>query len=159
MSKLELSIEVEVLSFEELPEEKQLLIIKAQEAAMQSYSPYSGFSVGAALRLDNGEVIAANNQENAVFPAGLCAERVTLLYAKAKYPNVGIKSMAIAARNSEGFTSRPVTPCGSCRQVMMEMTHRQAMPIELLLYGRDKVYIVPDATSLLPLQFDQDSMQ
>ena len=148
MSKLELSIEVEVLSFEELPEEKQLLVKKAQEAA-----------VGAALRLDNGEVIAANNQENAVFPAGLCAERVTLFYAKAKYPNVGIKSMAIAARNSEGFTSRPVTPCGSCRQVMMEMTHRQAMPIELLLYGRDKVYIVPDATSLLPLQFDQDSMQ
>ena len=129
-----------IYSFEELDQAKQRLINKAKEQVDKAYAPYSGFKVGAAVELENGELLAGSNQENAAYPSGICAERVVLFYANAQYPEVAVKTLAIAAFTQGNFVSDPVTPCGSCRQVLLETEMRFEKDITILLYGTKHVY-------------------
>lgn len=140
-------------SLNELPEQDQKLITAARTASENAYAPYSKFQVGAALLLENGEIIAGNNQENVDFTDGLCAERVALFYAHAKYPGVAVKSIAVTANNSSGILEEPVQPCGSCRQVMVETEGRFNQPIRIILDGKKGIQVLNGADSLLPLAF------
>ena len=123
-----------------------------------SYSQYSQFCVGAALRLEDGTIIKGANQENAAFPVTMCAERAAIFNAQSNLPQLAITHIAIAAKNNDGFTREPVTPCGSCRQVMLEMEHRYKRDITVYLCGRDKVYRIDSVKDLLPLSFVDESM-
>lgn len=136
----------------ELSPEELLLVQSARRVALKAYSPYSGFKVGAALLLNNGETITGNNQENVAYPSGLCAERVALFYANAKFPFVPVKMLAVAAFNSGDFTET-ISPCGACRQVMAEVEKRFDTPVKLLLCGKKEILIVERAGTLLPLNF------
>ncbi|HDR88768.1 MAG TPA: cytidine deaminase [Bacteroidetes bacterium] len=139
---------------EELPEEDRRLLEQARQASAMAYAPYSGFKVGAALLLENGTVITGNNQENAAFPSGLCAERVALFHAAAQYPDIPIRTLAIVATRKGEYTSEPVSPCGSCRQVMIESESRQNKPFRIILGGKDRFLVVDKASDLLPIHFD-----
>lgn len=154
MHKRELKIFVlEFDSISELSERDRELIMAAREASENAYSPYSNFSVGAALILENGMIIKGNNQENADFTDGLCAERVALFYANANYPNEKVVAMAISANNSNGLLVEPAQPCGSCRQVLVETEVRFNNRIRLILDGAEKIMVVESAESLLPFAF------
>lgn len=137
----------------ELPEQDQKLINAAREASQNAYAPYSNFHVGAAVLLENGEIIKGNNQENADFTDGLCAERVALFYAHARFPGVPVKSIAITANNSKGVVEDPAQPCGSCRQVMVETEVRFNHPIRIILDGKKHIHVLEGADSLLPMAF------
>lgn len=154
MKELEIKTLIWTTQKEELTGKEQELIDKAIEATHHSYSPYSHFSVGAAVLLHNGETVMGCNQENAAFPAGICAERSALFSAGSKYPDEPVIMLAIAARNAEGkLTRQPVSPCGSCRQVIIETEKRFRQPVRILLYGTDETYIVDGICQLMPLSF------
>lgn len=155
MDRLTLAINVTKLLPEELSEQERMLVNRAKAAAKRSYSVYSKFHVGAALVLDNGEIIDGNNQENVAYPSGLCAERVTVFYAHSRYPDNAITHLCIAAcDDSMTYTPRPVTPCGACRQVLVEFEKESHSPITIILYGTDYIYKLDSAKDLLPLSFD-----
>ena len=145
-------------TFYDLPEKDQQLILAAREASKNAYAPYSGFEVGAALELENGEIIKSNNQENADFTDGLCAERVGLFYAGANFPGVAVKTLAVTARNSNGLIDGPARPCGSCRQVMLETEFRQKSHIRIILDGKKHIQILDKTECLLPFAFKPDSL-
>ncbi|MDX2444990.1 MAG: cytidine deaminase [Bacteroidales bacterium] len=149
------TIVYEYSNLSELSELEQKLVEEAKNATIKSYSPYSMFKVGSSILLENGEIICGNNQENAAYPSGLCAERVALFYANSKYPDQKVKIIAIAAKGKNGFTKEPVSPCGSCRQVMIESEERFQAPIKLILIGEDKIRVLLNVTQLLPLGFDK----
>ena len=151
MQKKTLETNVEIYNFEELGESKQTLINKAKEQVNNAYAPYSKFHVGAAIELENGKIITGSNQENSAYPSGLCAERVAMFYANAKYPNVAVKTIAIAAFTNGNFLEEPVTPCGSCRQVLLETEMRFEKNITILLYGTKNVYQLENVKQLLQL--------
>lgn len=159
MKKIEIKTTMEFLQMEELTEEDRALVESAIKATENSYAKYSNFNVGAALLLDDGRVVIGANQENAVFPLGLCAERTAIFAAQAQYPEHAILKLAIAARNQSGVMSKPVSPCGSCRQVILEIEERYHQPIRILLYGTDGVYAIDSVKDLLPLCFVEDSMK
>jgi cytidine deaminase len=141
-------------SSSDLGEEDRLLFEAAQQATANAYAPYSGFNVGAAARLVNGEIIVGGNQENASFPAGLCAEGVVLAAASSRFPGTAITSMAITYYSPAIESNHPISPCGICRQSIQEHTTRTGTPISLIMGGRTgKTYIVNDASSLLPFAF------
>jgi cytidine deaminase len=135
------------------------LIQKARKAAGGAYAPYSKFRVGAAVLLENGEIVIGNNQENAAYPSGLCAERVALFYANASHPGVAVKAIAISAIDENGEVHESVTPCGSCRQVMLESEYKFGKPIKIILDGAKKILVVEGVESLLPLSFKPDSLK
>ena len=149
---------VTIYSFDELDKAKQKLINKAKEQVEKAYAPYSEFHVGAAVELENGEIFAGSNQENSAYPSGLCAERVAMFYANAQYPEVPVKTLAIAAFTNENFLSTPVTPCGSCRQVLLETEMRFEKDITILLYGTKEIYQIENVRQLLPLCFVKNSL-
>ena len=149
---------IAVYRFYELDAADQALLNKAKEQVAKSYVPYSHFHVGAAVRLANGEVLAGSNQENAAYPSGLCAERVTLFYANAQHPEVPVRALAIAGWTNGHFLEQPITPCGACRQVLLETETRYGQDIRVLLYGAECVYVLERASDLLPLCFVRDSM-
>lgn len=149
---------IDVVTEGELTIEYQTLVNKAKEQVLKAYAPYSGFHVGAALMLANGEVFAGSNQENAAYPSGLCAERVAMFYANAQYPNVPVKAIAIAAYTAEQFLSSPITPCGACRQVLLESEMRFDNDIEVILYGTDEIFILKNIRQLMPLCFEKSSL-
>lgn len=160
MKELNIHINVRVYTYDELNASDRELIDAAREATYSSYSPYSHFSVGAAARLANDTVVCGSNQENAASPSGLCAERTTLFYANSRYPDQAIKTLAIAARNEQGkFLEGPITPCGACRQVMLEMETRYRQPMRILLYGEKEIYEMQKVGDLLPFSFDASAMQ
>lgn len=153
-----LSFEYDVLCEEELSVTERLLIDKAKAATYTSFSPYSNFSVGACVLLDNDEYILGSNQESAAYTTGICAERCAMFYANARYPGVGVKAVAIAARNIDGgFTELPISPCGACRQVLSEVENRHH-DMALYLYGKSGIYRLPRFSSLLPFNFSDDSL-
>ncbi|WP_373763410.1 cytidine deaminase [Porphyromonas loveana] len=131
-------------------------LLRLEEAAVQAarsaYAPYSHFSVGAAALLDNGEILAGSNQENAAYPSGLCAERTVLFYAGARYPDAAVQEMVVVAFSATGRVPL-ITPCGACRQVMMEVCSRHR-PFPVLMIGADEAVRVADARFLLPFAFD-----
>lgn len=149
---------VTIYSFDELDKAKQKLINKAKEQVEKAYAPYSEFHVGAAVELENGEIFAGSNQENSAYPSGLCAERVAMFYANAQYPEVPVKTLAIAAFTNGNFLSTPVTPCGSCRQVLLETEMRFEKDITILLYGTKEIYQIENVRQLLPLCFEKSSL-
>ncbi len=156
MQELTLNTTIKAMQKEELSEPEQLLVEAAIEATKRSYSPYSHFSVGAALLLENGKTVIGCNQENAAFPAGLCAERTAIFAAGAQYPDVPVTMLAIAARNSKGeLTDEPISPCGTCRQVMIETETRFKHPIRILLYGKKCIYVLEGIKQLMPLSFTE----
>ncbi|MHC1702283.1 MAG: cytidine deaminase [Tenuifilaceae bacterium] len=138
---------------EELSTEDAKLVDLAIDAQKSSYSPYSKFCVGAALLLENGEVIQGSNQENGAYPSGLCAERVALFYAGTKFPGIVIKTIAISASFNGQPTNEPVPPCGACRQVMIESRNIGKKPLKVILVGKEKIYEIEDTTFLLPFNF------
>lgn len=144
-------------SFNELDENVQSLMNAAIDARKQAYAPYSKFNVGAALLLDNGKVVIGSNQENAAYPSGLCAERVAIFSAGAVYPNAKIVKMAITAGSTSSVTSKPIPPCGSCRQSIFEYEFKQDLPIEIYFMGETgEVYKSNSIANLLPLTFDKN---
>lgn len=156
MKNLSLQISYQSCTMEELSAADQELVGAAKEATYTSYSPYSHFSVGAAVRLSNGEIVAGSNQENAAFGAGTCAERCTMFYANARYPEEHIQVIAIAARGVDGdFLQSPISPCGVCRQALIEAQTRGKEPIKVLLYGEREIYVLKSISDLLPFQFDE----
>jgi len=157
MDKKELKIEIfEYAEISELREEIQDLVKKAIDASKNAYTPYSTFNVGAAILLDDGQVITGNNQENAAYPSGLCAERVAMFYANSQFPNKAAKAIAVIANNDKGITLEPVPPCGSCRQSLLESEQRFKKPIEVYLIGKDKIQMVKSISDLLPLTFGKE---
>ena len=149
---------VDIYHFTELEPEIQVLINKAKEQVDNAYAPYSGFHVGAAVLLENGALFVGSNQENAAYPSGLCAERVALFYANAQFPDVPVRAIAIAAFSGDNFVANPVTPCGSCRQVILESENRFGNNISLYMYGTECIYHTPNAGQLLPLKFEKKSL-
>lgn len=130
------------------------LINKAKAAAKNAWAPYSSFYVGAAVLLENGEIITGNNQENAASPSGLCAERTALFYANSIFPDVPVKMLSIAAWHNGEYLQMPVPPCGSCRQVILETQNRYHTKIKLIMYGEKNIRIIEDASCLLPFPFE-----
>lgn len=144
----------------ELSTEEQALIATAKEATNRSYVPYSKFHVGAAVLLADGAIVAGSNQENAAYPSGTCAERCAMFYANSEHPDMGVKAIAVAARLDNGeFLTAPITPCGSCRQVLIETEHRYGKPIRVLLYGTSGIYILDSCAELLPFQFYSEALE
>ncbi len=158
MEELNITTKIKVCSYDELSPEQKKLTDLAKDATFRAYAPYSGFFVGSAALLDNGEIISGNNQENAAYPSGLCAERVTLFYANSKYPDASVLKLAIAARTNGDFIEQVTAPCGACRQVILETEDRGKYPIEMILCGKDKVYIIESIKDLLPLYFCKNDL-
>ena len=144
---------------EELSEDDKQLVERAIEATASSYSPYSHFAVGAALTLSGGTTVIGSNQENAAFPSGLCAERTAIFAAGATHPDKAVTALAIAARNEAGLTAEPVSPCGACQQVILEVEQRYNCAVRILLSGTNGVYIINSIRDLLPLCFVDESMR
>lgn len=144
----------ELDSREDLTTEELSLLELAEKARNKAYSPYSGFSVGASVLLENGEIFTGSNQENSSFPAGICAERTAIFAARANYPDVVIKTVCITAKGSEYIKENPVTPCGICRQVFSEYEHLQKKPFKIILASENgKLLTYDKAEYLLPFSF------
>lgn len=139
----------------ELSQNEQKLLRDASIARGNAYAPYSKFKVGAAVLLENGEVVIGNNQENASYPSGLCAERVAIFQAGAKYPGVAIKAIAICASSSKLDIGEPAAPCGNCRQSIIEYEQNQGSSISLLLSSETgPIYKCNSMADILPLAFN-----
>ena len=159
MEERKIVTSVLVYGYEELPEEYKKLVDEAKRATQNSYAPYSGFNVGAAVLLSNGEVVSGTNQENAAYPSGLCAERTTMFYANSRYPDVAPKALAIATFAGGDFLEEPITPCGACRQVLLETEVRYGVDMDILLYGKKGIYKLSSIKALLPLSFDKSALK
>lgn len=148
----------EFASLSELPESDQRIVLAAREASKRAYAPYSGFNVGAAVLLENNEIITGNNQENAASPTGLCAERVALFYANATYPDSAVISVAVTAGKPDGLVYEPVKPCGSCRQALIETEIRYKKSVRIILDGKQKIQVFDGVDNLLPFAFKPESL-
>jgi len=147
-------------SVEELKEQDAQLLNNAKAVTKEAYAPYSHFRVGAAARLQNGQTVTGTNQENASFPAGICAERTLLSVASSLYPGIPIETLAISYDNGNGPSDNPISPCGICRQSLQEFEQRTGRPIRLILGGQTgKIYIIPRSNLLLPLAFTSDELK
>ena len=147
-----------VAKVEELDDKDRQLVETSIEATNNSYAPYSRFHVGAAVRLDNGIIIPGCNQENAAFGVTICAERTALFAAGAQYPKAKVEAIAITARNADGLLDEPVSPCGTCRQAMVETEKRSGKKLRILLNGKNSVYIIEGIGALLPLTFSDEQL-
>lgn len=158
MKKVEVKTAITVYEDEnELMKEDYDLLMEARAAAGRAYAIYSHFQVGAAILLTNGEVVTGNNQENSAYPSGLCAERTTAFYASSRYPNVPFLKIAITAINRKEKLTKPVTPCGACRQVLSEYEQLYKSPIQVLLAGEEgEVWKINSIAEILPLSFSSD---
>ena len=147
-------------SIDTLQEADKVLLKMAIDATANAYAPYSHFHVGAAAHLNNGEFVKGTNQENASYPVGICAERVLMSAVASQHPGASIETMAISYDNRNGESTKPVAPCGMCRQALVEFEDRQHHPIRLILGGmQGKVFIIEEANSLLPLNFSGDDLK
>ena len=155
MSELQLNIKYEEFaSAAEMSPDDQKLVALALEAQKGSYSPYSHFQVGAALKLADGTIVKGANQENAAYPSGLCAERTALFWAGANYPDVPLDTLAIAGSDHGVLCESPASPCGSCRQVMAEYQKKHGRPLKVILVGSKRIRKFHKVDDLLPFIFD-----
>ena len=155
MRKRKLTIEyTDYFSVEEMEPQDQELVAAAIEAQKGSYSPYSHFRVGAALRLEDGTIIKGANQENNAYPAGLCAERTAMFAAGANYPDKAFDTLAIVGSDGNGICDNPATPCGECRQVMAEYQTKGKRPLKVILVGAKKIQKFEKVDDILPFIFD-----
>jgi cytidine deaminase len=154
MKSLNINIHIDVYEYAELDERTRQLIDMARQATFRSYAPYSHFKVGAAIELDNGEVVVGANQENAAYPSGTCAERTACYYAHANYPEAKFKTLVIAARGTDDLeVAEPVPPCGACRQALLEYEKLAGHDVRVVLVGRESVYVLESVHDLMPLAF------
>lgn len=159
MKEINLTTKIRVYPIEECTEIEKKLIEAAKDATKNAYAPYSHFKVGAAVLLEGGEIIPGNNQENAAYPSGLCAERTVVFYANATHPHKKVNAIAIAAYHNGQFTKDVITPCGACRQVLLEVENRYKNPMKILMYSADGVYVANSIKELLPLSFGDEMLQ
>lgn len=161
MIKKEITIAIEKYdSIEALSAPDQVLLQQSRTVTQQAYAPYSGFLVGAVAQLVDGSIVTGTNQENAAYPVCICAERVVLAAVASQFNAAGIVTMAISYHNSNGNSNNPVSPCGMCRQSLVEYEARTKQPIRILLSGMmGEVYIIEKALDLLPLAFSSTDMQ
>lgn len=161
MKKEELKFIVEVYdSSDELNEADAFLLSEARSVTQFAYAPYSNFQVGAVAKLVNGETVSGTNQENASYPAGICAERSLLSAAASNHPGVAIETMAVTYNNLKGDSDTPVSPCGICRQSISEFQNRFQKPIRIILSGmKGKVQVIDNAGYLLPLAFTSEDLK
>ncbi len=145
---------LEFSSPEQMSPEDQELIAAAIDAQKGSYSPYSNFQVGAALKLDNGVIIKGANQENAAYPSGLCAERTAMFAAGANYPDVSFRTLAIVGSDHGVMCESPASPCGACRQVMAQYQQKQGKPFNIILVGSKRIRKFSKVDDVLPFIFD-----
>lgn len=156
MENRKIEILYKACQLDELDLSDRELVEAARKATYTSYAPYSHFSVGAAVRLTNGIIVQGSNQENAAFGAGTCAERCTMFYANAQYADEPIQTIAIAARGTNGdFTQAPISPCGVCRQALIEAQQRSGDKLRVLMYGQREIYVIDSISDMLPFQFDE----
>ena len=141
-------------NWESLQTVDKSVVNKAFEAMEKAYAPYSKFKVGAALLLEDGQIIQGNNQENIAYPSGLCAERVALFHAGAQFPGIAVDLICIVAKGDLMPISQLLSPCGACRQVMLESENRQNKPIRIILVNQDNITMCIDSVqNLLPFGF------
>jgi cytidine deaminase len=159
-SKFQFSYEV-YDDISELTKEDAALLAEARSVTKSAYAPYSNFFVGAVARLKNGEIVKGTNQENASFPVGICAERVLLGNAATLYPDMAIDTIAVSYYNNNGEKGdKPISPCGMCRQSLLEYETRTNQPIRLILGGQEgEIYIIKTVSSLLPFAFTGDGLK
>jgi len=149
----------EAAGIQELTEEEAMLVMEARRISEKAYSPYSGFCVGAAVRLANGQIIAGNNQENAAYPSGLCAERVAMFAASARFPGIAFKSIAITAKSKNFVVNQPVSPCGACRQVMAEYEKLGNKAFKVILKGESgNIIVLNNSSALMPMAFNSSHL-
>ncbi|UGS24067.1 cytidine deaminase [Flavobacterium channae] len=159
MKQISINTTISVLSKDELSQEEVSLMDQAVEARAKAYAPYSKFTVGAALLLDNGVVIQGSNQENAAYPSGLCAERVAIYYAGATFPDAKIVKMFITASPQDRELDEPIPPCGSCRQAIAEYEFKQDLDIAIFFMGaKGNIYKSDSLKNILPLVFDKNHL-
>lgn len=164
MKERTLETKIKECSPEELSADDRELVEAAKEMTRTSYVPYSKFHVGAAIRMADGSIVKGSNQENAAYPSGTCAERTACFYASASKPGMAMKKIAIAAWTrlrmpdeapyESCFQTEPISPCGACRQALLEYETLYG-DIEVILFGRDRIFILPSVKSLLPLSFTE----
>lgn len=154
MKTIRIFADITECSKDELNADDSHLVKSAEDFLTHAYAPYSQFSVSAAAMLDNGVIVNGTNQENAASPSGLCAERTAIFYANSTYPENKVLTIAISAFFEGQIVKNPITPCGSCRQVLLETEKRYNSPIRLILAGREKCLIVNSISDILPLNFD-----
>jgi cytidine deaminase len=161
MTLASLNIPVQIFpDFKLLEPADAVLLEAARKATEHAYAPYSRFRVGAAIRLANGQIITGSNQENASFPAGICAERVTLSAASSVYPGIAVTDLALSYTNESDTSNRPVSPCGICRQTLSEYEQRFGRSIRLILGGiSGEIYVFSRATDLLPFAFGSQELK
>ncbi|MFC4687279.1 MAG: cytidine deaminase [Chryseobacterium sp. 36-9] len=152
----EIKINFEVIpSYEKLNDIEKILFDKAKTIREQAYAPYSNFLVGCAVLLENGEIITGSNQENAAYPSGLCAERTTIFWTSANYPDVKIKKLFVIGAPKDALTSTPIPPCGACRQSILEYESKQKEEIEIYFASLDgEILKTKSIRDLLPFSFD-----
>ena len=164
MKELKITTTYKECELTELPPKDIELVEAARQATRSSYAPYSKFHVGAAIRMADGSIVAGSNQENAAYPSGTCAERTAAFHASASHPGMAMKKIAVAAWTTlaqpsglpweDYFQSLPISPCGACRQALLEYEAKYGR-IEVILFGREKTYIFPSVSSLLPFSFTE----
>jgi cytidine deaminase len=122
------------------------LLEHARQAALHSYSPYSSFRVGAALKLTSGEIVTGTNVENVSYGLTICAERSALVRAVAQFgPEIRIEAVAVANLNDAASP-----PCGACRQVLAEFSQPETLVSFPAAAGMQTMRFA----DLLPLGFD-----
>jgi len=149
----------EYSNLDQLSGDEQTLIQAAGESARKAYAPYSRFQVGAAVLLENGHIIHGNNQENAAYPSGLCAERIAVFYANAQFPDIPIVMLAITAIRDNEVVNLPIAPCGSCLQVLLETQRRFNRSMEILLSGKQQIIKAKNVEQFLPMNFNPVSLK
>ena len=161
MKTLHLQIKIEEYeNIDELKAQDKELLETAWKACDSAYAPYSKFNVGAAVLLENGKIVSGNNQENAAYPSGLCAERVAMYYASAHYPGIAMKAIAVAVKSEEVPLEEPASPCGSCRQVMAEYENLYQTKMRIILGSpHTKIQVLEGIDSLLPLTFYAEGLK
>jgi cytidine deaminase len=157
MEQYSLEIPIKKFKLSELSDEERLWIDTAVISSKQAYAPYSQFNVGAVVVLSTGQIVTGSNQENAAYPSGMCAERVALFYAGARYPDIPVKAIVVVATKNDVIQPH-ISPCGACRQVLLETEKRYNQPIRILLYGSGVAYSIDSAESLLPLSFSAENL-
>ena len=161
MRKRKVSFELAIFeSLDALSSEDRDLMKRAVEARKGAYAPYSNFQVGAAVLMDNGKIVLGNNQENASYPSGLCAERVAIFQAGALYPGVTVRAIAISATSKSYVVGQAAAPCGNCRQSISEYEIRQGSPIKIVMMGEiGEVLACDSIADILPLAFDRSYLE
>lgn len=154
MKVLDIVTKITGRSYDELSKKERELVDAARKATAGAYAPYSNFRVGAAILLDNGQIITGANQENVAFPSGTCAERSACFYAGANYPDAHFEMIAVTAVGTDGLETEPPTaPCGACRQALLQYETLAGHDVPVMLVGRESIYTLPSVKSLLPLTF------